>query len=73
MKKLFRTADRYIQTSDWKLIAILKFCLLSLGLLAGMAVPKKHRTPAIIGAISVFVSTYVPLMTRLFRMFREDA
>ncbi len=42
MKKLFAAADRYIQHSDWKTIAALKFCLLALGVLAGMAVPAKH-------------------------------
>lgn len=73
MKHLFRTADRYIQTSDWKLLAVLKFCLLSLGLLAGMSVPKKQRTPVRIGALAVFFTTYIPLMARLVRMLKEDA
>ena len=34
MKRLFAAADKFIQASDWKDIAILKVCLLSLGLLA---------------------------------------
>ena len=33
MKKLFEAADRYIQSSDWKVIAVLKFCLVSLGMI----------------------------------------
>ena len=31
MKKVFTAADRYIETSNWKTIAVLKFCLLALG------------------------------------------
>ena len=31
MKKLFDAANRYIETSDWKTIAVLKFCLIALG------------------------------------------
>ena len=27
MKKLFALADRYLQESDWKTMAMLKFCL----------------------------------------------
>ena len=72
MKNLFKTADRYVQTADWKLIAVLKFCLLSLGLLAGMAVPKKAKKPVIIGALAVFAGTYVPLMARLVKMLKEE-
>ena len=34
MKRLFAAADKFLQASDWKDIAILKVCLLSLGLLA---------------------------------------
>ena len=71
MKHLFKTADRYIQTSDWKLFAVIKFCLLSLGVLAGLLVPKKHRTPVLLGSIAVFAGTYVPLMARLVKMLGE--
>ena len=71
MKHLFKTADRYIQTSDWKLFAIIKFCLLSLGMLAGILVPKKHRTLVLLGSLAVFLGTYIPLMARLVKMFGE--
>ena len=39
MKLLFRAADRYIEESDWKVLAVLKFCLISLGVLLGCKVP----------------------------------
>ena len=71
MKHLFKTADRYIQTSDWKLFAIIKFCLFSLGMLASILVPKKHRPLVLLGSLAVFLGTYIPLMARLVKMFGE--
>ena len=68
MKKLLAAADRYVETSDWKTIAVLKFCLLSIGVLFGMQVKPEHRRFAAIGAFSVFLVTYIPLMQKLLRL-----
>lgn len=62
MKKLFAAADRYIQHSNWKTIAALKFCLLALGVLAGMAVPARHKKAVAAVALPVFAVTYFPLL-----------
>ncbi len=64
MKTLFASADEYLQNSDWKDIAVLKLCLLSLGLLAGMQLPEKHRKTARVAAVVLFVATYIPLMAK---------
>lgn len=69
MKLLFRAADRYIEESDWKVLAVLKFCLISMGILLGCKVPEKKRTPVILGAGAVFFITYIPLMAKLFRTY----
>ena len=71
MKKLFDAANRYIETSDWKIIAVLKFCLISLGMMIGMAIKKKDRKPVFIGALGVFAVTYVPLMVKFYKVFTE--
>ena len=68
MKTLFASADEYLQNSDWKDIAVLKLCLLSLGLLAGMQLPEKHRKTARVAAVVIFVATYIPLMTKFLRI-----
>lgn len=68
MKTLFASADEYLQNSDWKDIAVLKLCLLSLGLLAGMQLPEKHRKIARVAAVVIFVATYIPLMTKFLRI-----
>ena len=69
MKKLFDAANRYVETSDWKIIAVLKFCLISLGMMIGTAVRKEDRKPVFFGALGVFAATYVPLMIKLCKVF----
>ena len=59
MKKLFACADAYLASRDWKMVAVLKFCLLALGL----CIPARHKKKAAIAGGVVFALTYIPLMT----------
>lgn len=68
MKKLFDTADEYLRQSDWKDMAMLKFCLAAMGVLIGTIIPKKHKEAAQVFAWSIFVATYIPLMAKFFRI-----
>lgn len=72
MKKLFCYADRYIGKSDWKDLAMIKFCLFSIGILAGMRIPEKNKKQAGWIAAAVFVATYIPLMAKLFSVIAEE-
>ena len=72
MKKVFEAANRYMETSDWKIIAVLKFCLISLGVICGMGVKEKYRKPVLIASAAVFLATYIPLMAKFFRVFKES-
>ena len=38
MKKLFEYANQYVQESDWKDMALLKFCLCAMGVMIGVAI-----------------------------------
>ncbi len=69
MKKLFEAANHYIETSDWKTIAVLKFCLISLGMMIGMLIRPERKKAVFLGAMCVFIGTYVPLMIKFFRVF----
>ena len=69
MKKLFDAANRYIETSDWKTIAVLKFCLISLGMMIGMGINKKDKRSVFLGAVTVFTATYIPLMVKFYKVF----
>lgn len=70
MKRLFEAANKYMATSDWKTLTVIKFCLFSMGMILGMGVKEKHRKPVFITAVSVFVATYIPLMAKFFRVFK---
>ena len=62
MEKLLRCANAYLAVRDWKLVAIVKFCVASFGLLLGLGLPRKHRNAAAGLGLTVFVLTYIPLM-----------
>ena len=72
MKKLFCYADMYLQKSDWKDMAMLKFCLFSIGLLVGMRIPEEYKKKAGIAAMFIFLLTYIPLMTKFIRVVAEN-
>ena len=84
MYKLFDFGNRYARESTWKDFALVKFCLFSMGLAAGTQIPEKHKKKAIKTAACVFpekhkkkaiktaacvfAATYIPLMTKVFRL-----
>ena len=47
---------------------MLKFCLLSIGMIVGMLLPDRIVMPAMIICAIVFVLTYIPLMEKLIRI-----
>lgn len=68
MKQLFASADAFLRESDWRDLALVKFCLFSIGLLAGLQVTERHRQSVRIAALAVFLLTYIPLMTKFLRI-----
>lgn len=72
MEKLISMANQYVKESDWKLIAMLKMCLLSLGLMIGISMPKKHRDMVFTVCMPVFFITYIPMMVKLYRLVKEN-
>ena len=62
MKKLIRCANQYIWESDWKTIGLLKFCLLSLGICVGMAVPEEKKKTVLRAAFPVLCHKLYPLL-----------
>ena len=57
MHRLTDAADRYLQDCTWKDISILKFCLIALGTLVGIAVPARKKKASAWVASLVFLST----------------
>lgn len=68
MKKLFVCADQYVKESDWKDLALVKFCLCAVGIMIGLMVPKEKKKYPFIIALTVFVITYIPLMVKFIRI-----
>ena len=70
MKKIFECADCYVVTGGWKMIAVLKFCLVSLGMILGLSVSRKGKKVAKGFAWLVFLGTYIPLMADFINFAR---
>lgn len=66
MKRLTDYAGDYLQTADWKILALLKTCLFAVGLGIGCLVPEKRRKPVFLASLGVYLLTYLPLMARFF-------
>ena len=64
MKRLFSAADAYIAKMNWKDLALVKLCLCAAGVMLGLAAPKRVRKWAALGAVAVFVATYLPIMLK---------
>lgn len=62
MNRLFESADEFLRRSTWKDLAVLKICLLALGILLGAKVPRKRRLGVRLLARLVFLLTCIPLM-----------
>ena len=55
--KLFQVADRYCKESSWKILALLKICLFSIGVMVGMLVPKEKKKAAFGMGTVAFLAT----------------
>lgn len=71
MKYFLDLGNRYMQESDWKDLSLLKFCLFAMGLLIGTQVTEKYKKPVIGVSLGVFIATYIPLMSKLFKIMRK--
>lgn len=74
MKCLFSCANQYVKEYDWKDFALVKLCLCAIGVMIGLAIPKKKKKMPLLIAAIVFIATYIPLMTKFLRIVfrRED-
>jgi len=71
MQKFLNYGDEFLKKSTWKDFALIKFCLLAMGIIVGMVIPKKAHKPVESIAILVFIATYIPLMLKLFRIIDD--
>lgn len=68
MRFFFELGNRYARKSNWKDFAFVKFCMCAIGVLMGMMIPPKHKVKATVIAGLVFITTYIPLMSKVFKI-----
>lgn len=68
MNKLFHYADAYLKQSNWKDIALIKLCLCAMGIMIGTTLPSKVKKPAFLGALAIFIATYIPLLKKFIEI-----
>ena len=70
--KLFDVANKYCKESDWKILAMVKFCLFSMGIIVGVLLPDRFRNVVLIIFGVIFIATYIPLMSNFFKLWKEE-
>ena len=73
MNKVIHAANEYKSQITLLDIGLLKLCLMSLGVLLGVAVPKGHKKKAAAGASIAFAFTYAPLMTKFLTIVLKQS
>lgn len=71
MKCLFSCADKYLQKSSWKDLALIKICLFAIGIMAGIRIPEKNKRAVGWVAYFAFLATYIPLMSKFLRIVTD--
>ena len=72
MPDLFGLGNAYLRESDWKDLALVKFCLFSMGILTASHLTLRSLPRARRWARRTFIVTYVPLMAKFFRVARRE-
>lgn len=72
MKCLIELGNQYVKESDWKTVALLKFCLCAMGVMIGLKVPRDKKQVWGCAAFSVFVVCYVPLLVKLVQLVQRE-
>lgn len=73
MKKFIKRCHEYINNMKLYDFALLKFCLISLGMMLGLFVKDKYKKPCFFASFTVFMASYVHIMTEFLEaVFKKD-
>ena len=72
MQKLLNKANSFLKNSSWQDFVLIKMCLWAMGIIWGMAIPKKSRKPVALIVSIVFIGTYIPLMLKFFGILDDE-
>ncbi|NDO51579.1 permease of phosphate ABC transporter [Lachnospiraceae bacterium MD335] len=73
MKNIFELGNEYAKKSSWKDFALLKLCLCAIGIVIGTNVPPQYKKTVTRVSAAVFIATYIPLMTKVFKIMLHDS
>lgn len=71
MKKIFDAADQYCKEGNWKTIAMLKICVLAMGVLVGMSLSEKSKNIIRPICCVVYGGSMIPLLKRYFDILKR--
>lgn len=66
MKEFINCVKEQVKEIELKDLAFIKICTLALGILLGMAAPKKLKKPIFIIIILVYIVTMIPILVKIF-------
>lgn len=72
MKNMITAGEEYIKKMDMADVGLLKICLFSMGLFSGICVTKKDKKKIGFWALVTFILTYIPLMSKFLRIYKEQ-
>ena len=73
MKNIFELGNEYAKKSSWKDFALLKLCLCAIGIVIGTHVQPQYKKTVTRVSAAVFIATYIPLMTKVFKIMLHDS
>ena len=73
MKNIIELGNEYAKKSSWKDFALLKLCLCAIGIVIGTNVPPQYKKTVTRVSAAVFIATYIPLMTKVFKIMLHDS
>ena len=68
MNWLLEADKKYLWSSDWKDWALVRFCILSMGMMLGVLIHKKAKKPVFAGAFIAFVATVIPVAYKYIKV-----
>ncbi len=71
MTRLLVGADRYCQSMNWQTLSLFKLCCIAFGVVLGVLLPPKQQKPVFLIAFSLFLLSYIPLMSGFYKSFQE--
>lgn len=72
MKNLIKYANEYLKKIDITDLALIKFCLIAIGVLIGISIPIRDKKKAGFIASIIFALTFLPVMMKFLGVIPDS-